>query len=368
MLLATIRRWMLLGLFVCGLLGLVHPSSRSHGQTSNDSLEGTWQIESMEAQGKRKMRGKDQLELGSMGFKDGKLVLRVQSDATIAEIKVNPQATPATMDVTMKIGGQKRTLPWIYKIDQDQMTICMNLKDSGERPKNFEPGDEQGVIVLKRISKEVVIPKIDSASDANNRVRSQNNMRLIGLALHNFHDNMGVLPAAAIVDKSGKPLLSWRVAILPYIEEEKLYREFKLDEPWDSEHNKKLIEKMPKIYQNPRLKDSKPGHTVYRVFTGKETMFELAKGKNLAQVTDGLSNTWMVVECSDEVIWTKPEELPYAANTPLPKLAARLGGRFSVLFGDGSIRTFQEANLKETVIRAMITANGGEVIPADGND
>ena len=84
-------------------------------------------------------------------------------------------------------------------------------------------------------------------------VRSQNNLKQIGLAFHSAHDAFNKLPDD-IRDKDEKALLSWRVAILPFIEEEKLYKEFKLDEPWDSADNKKLIEKMPKLYAPVRVK------------------------------------------------------------------------------------------------------------------
>ena len=81
------------------------------------------------------------------------------------------------------------------------------------------------------------------------REASTKNLKKIVLALHEFADNhKHWLPPAAICNKKGKPLLSWRVAILPQLGYQNLYEQFKLDEPWDSEHNKKLLEKMPKVY------------------------------------------------------------------------------------------------------------------------
>lgn len=74
-----------------------------------------------------------------------------------------------------------------------------------------------------------------------------NKLKQFGLACQNYHDTNDALPGN-IADKDGKPLLSWRIAILPFIEQQALYEQFKRDEPWDSEHNKKLIEKMPKLY------------------------------------------------------------------------------------------------------------------------
>src|SRR5262249_13923767 len=111
------------------------------------------------------------------------------------------------------------------------------------------------------------------ASGGRARADSQNNLRQIRMALHNLRDVNGFLPAG-YYDKSGKGLgLSWRVAILPYIEEAKLWQEFHLDEPWNSEHNKKLITKMPKTYAPPDSTDTR-GYTYYRGFTGPGTILQ----------------------------------------------------------------------------------------------
>jgi Protein of unknown function (DUF1559) len=148
---------------------------------------------------------------------------------------------------------------------------------------------------------------IGAFSIASQRTQSQNNLKQIGLAMHNYHDTFGKLPAAAICDKNGKPLLSWRVAILPYIEQDNLYKQFKLDEPWDSEHNKKLAMVTVPIYALPgdKVKRDMPS-TFYRVFYGNDAMFDLKNGTGFNQIADGLSNTLMVVEAGEAVPWTKP--------------------------------------------------------------
>src|SRR5262245_60529094 len=148
------------------------------------------------------------------------------------------------------------------------------------------------------------------------RARSSNNLKQIAIAFHSFHDVHGAFPASAITDKNGKALLSWRVALLPYLEEDNLYKEFKLDEPWDSKHNKKLLEKMPQVYA-PTItgKPAKPYTTFYQVFTGPGTMFDPKRtrgtgigtlGSRLADVTDGLSYTVLATEAAEPVLWTKP--------------------------------------------------------------
>jgi prepilin-type processing-associated H-X9-DG protein len=152
--------------------------------------------------------------------------------------------------------------------------------------------------------------------------------------------------------------LSWRVAILPYVEQDNLYKQFRLDEPWDSEHNKTLIDKMPRVYALPN-KLSKPNETHYRVLVGNDSMWDWVQGSQLAQITDGLSNTWMVVEAEDGVPWTKPDELEFDPKKPLPKFSTKLKGGFHVLFGDGSVRFYSKVPNQAA---AMITKGGGEVI------
>jgi RNA polymerase sigma factor (sigma-70 family) len=111
-------------------------------------------------------------------------------------------------------------------------------------------------------------PAERTASTAQ-RIKSMNNLRQIMLAIHNYHDANNRLPAD-VRDKDGKPLLSWRVLILPYLEQDNLYQQFHLDEPWDSEHNLKLLRQMPAVYRvgfDP--KDST--HTYCQAFAGPGT-------------------------------------------------------------------------------------------------
>jgi hypothetical protein len=191
------------------------------------------------------------------------------------------------------------------------------------------------------------------------RARSQNNLKQIGLAIHNHHDATGGLPGN-IASKDGKPLLSWRVAILPYIEENDLYKQFKLDEPWDSEHNKKLVEKMPKPFAPVRGKAEK-NTTFYTRLAGEGTLLNPKKKLTFANVTDGLSNTIMVVEAETPVIWTKPEDLEFDANKELPKFGGLFKGDFNALYGDGSVR-YLKKDIDPKTLKAFITVAGGETV------
>src|SRR5439155_26328316 len=133
-----------------------------------------------------------------------------------------------------------------------------------------------------------------------------NNLKQIALAFHVYHDTNAVLPAHAIYSKDGKtPLLSWRVALLLHIGQQQLYQEFKLDQPWDSEHNKKLIAKMPKIYEPVGLGKKEEGRTYYQVFTGPDTLLDGNKQMRLTDITDRTSNTLLAIEGNEQVDCTK---------------------------------------------------------------
>jgi prepilin-type processing-associated H-X9-DG protein len=185
--------------------------------------------------------------------------------------------------------------------------------------------------------------------------------------MHTYHDVHNSFPAPAITDKDGKPLLSWRVAILPDIDQKELYNKFKLDEAWDSPHNKSLLKEIPTTYLCPSRVNTEPGTTAYRVFIGSGAMFEPGKAIGIARVPDGTSNTLMVVESDQAVPWTKPDDLPFnPADAPsLYGSGSFHPGGFNSLFADGSVR-FIKKSISLDIFRALITRAGNEVIGRDG--
>jgi prepilin-type processing-associated H-X9-DG protein len=192
---------------------------------------------------------------------------------------------------------------------------------------------------------------------------SANNLKQIALALHNYHDANGTFPPAAVCGKNAEPQLSWRVLILPYIEEDALYKEFKLDEPWDSEHNKPLLAKMPKVYSMPGQGKLINTDTYYRAFVGNGAGWEWVMGTKILSITDGTSNTIMVVTAADAVPWTKPDELNFDPDKDMTKLLGLVvNGKAQVAMFDGSVRTWAKLPPKAT-LNALITRAGGEVIP-----
>lgn len=208
----------------------------------------------------------------------------------------------------------------------------------------------------------LMLPAVQKVRAAATRTNSMNNLKQIGLAMHNYLSTYQGFPAAAICDKkTGKPLLSWRVAILPFIEEENLYKQFKQDEPWDSEHNLKLAQKMPRVYFHPNKNKPGDNKTHYRVFFGNGAIFDLNKPCRLRDITDGTSNTILTVEAEEPVIWTKPEELPFDPKMNLPKLLF-INGRTNVGLSDGSVRSIS-GNMKPETLKLLIQRNDGNPIP-----
>ncbi len=189
------------------------------------------------------------------------------------------------------------------------------------------------------------------------RKQIENNLKQVGLAAYNYQEAHGRFPAPAIHGKDGKQLLSWRVAILPYLLEDELYQSFKLDEPWDSPHNKPLLERMPRVFAQPGPRGQAPGVlTHFRVFVGEGTPFEGGRGPRLEDFSDGMDRTILVVKADEAVPWTKPEDLSYAPDKPLPPLGGGPRGSFLVLMADGSVRSIP-AEIDPALMRRAITRN-----------
>jgi len=215
-------------------------------------------------------------------------------------------------------------------------------------------------------------------------VQRLNRLKMIGLAFHEYAATNANFPPAYITKgykptlpsnnfpgpkpaaeapsaKDGKPLLSWRVAILPMIGEEALYKQFHLDEPWDGPHNSKLLDKMPDIYRTPGR--STDGKTSIMVFAGKNTVFDGDHAMPFSEIRDGLSNTILAVEAGPDkaVPWTKPEDLPFDPKDPAAALGQAPAGGFAALFCDGAVYVIPGTISKED-LKALITPSGNEPV------
>jgi hypothetical protein len=267
-------------------------------------------------------------------------------------------------------------------IDNSIYTGLARVLGGTPEPLDALPVPKRNIFNLAlRLNKEEVLreaglgePPVAAGKPASGRFRPTaadmqcaNHLKQIGLALHNYHDANGKFPAVGNFDRQGKPLLSWRVHILPYVEEDKLYREFHLNEPWDSAHNKKLLARMPALYRCPNAKRKEAGLTTYLAPVGRSAMFTGdANGRRMSEITDGLSNTILVFDAADEraVPWTKPEDLRYDPEQPRAGLVGHHRGVIAAEFADGAFHWLPET-IEPRTLNALLTVNGGEIIPAE---
>lgn len=208
----------------------------------------------------------------------------------------------------------------------------------------------------------LLLPAVQSARTAARRAQSMNNLKQLVLAMLAYHDSHGSFPGRAIADDEGKPLLSWRVKLLPYLEQQGLYEQFHLDEPWDSPHNRTLIGAMPAVYRSPMSK-AEPDKTNYLAPTGEGMLFEGTKGKSFRDIKDGTSNTIMIVEVDDEaaVAWTKPDDWEMNSEKPLAGLGGLFPQGFNAAFADGHV-SFIDKSIDPKLFRAMLTIADGKAI------
>ncbi len=206
--------------------------------------------------------------------------------------------------------------------------------------------------------------------DAADKMLSGSNLRQLMIAMHNYHQDHNELPPVFTVNASQKPLHSWRVLILPYIEEGELYQKFKLNEPWDSPHNMAVLQNnpIPKLYKHPNKRDDDDKKTYYRAFYSKPgaTLFAgLTSGKSITLKTiaeeDGTANTAALFE-GEPVVWTKPEDVEFDEQLPLPKFNRHWPPSvFQVVMFDFSTHSIR-VNAPESAIKALITRNGKEKV------
>jgi len=255
--------------------------------------------------------------------------------------------------VLKRLGEQKELQQAIPNFDQIAATMTPKVE-----------GDRLTLALNEAAVMAALLPAVQRMRTAAGSAQSANNLKQIAIAMHNYHATNKSFPPHASYDKNGKPLLSWRVHVLPYVEGADLYQEFHLDEPWDSEHNRKLISRMPKTYASPLSRLGKEGKTVYLVPVGKDTIFSGGKkGTRITDITDGTSNTILIVEAADShaVIWTKPEDLKVSSKEPLAGLTDGQRKTFFAAFADGSVRALPVSIAPQT-LWALFTRNGGEAV------
>lgn len=226
----------------------------------------------------------------------------------------------------------------------------------------------------------LLLPAYSGAGPWARESQCTNNIKLIALALHNYHDQYGCLPPAYIADKKGRPMHSWRVLILPYLEQQPLYDQYDFDEPWDGPNNSRLGNQLEKHYwwggQCPEETRQRTPWTSYVAVTGPGTLWPGSEPATLEDCSDGLSNTILVVEVANSGIrWMEPRDLD-VSQLPLrvnPQQGLGISSRHRVsrfprrpgcayaAFADGTVGFLPDA-LSAEELRAMLTIDRGEEV------
>ncbi len=331
-------------------------------------LQGNWRVVSVLKDGAPSLDG--QPNYAAIYFADDFIFVKHGESYKAHKYEIDPGKEPKEIDLIPHPDDPIQNVRrGIYHLEGADLELCFDaLPGVGKRPTRFasKPGSHLLHLALKRDPK-AEKPDVEKLKNdfplVAAKERSIKNLSQIALAMHLYtNDNNLLLPPAAICDKNGKPLLSWRVALLPYLEQDALYKQFKLDEPWNSEHNKKLSETLLKVYAPVTGRDQTKPVTYYRVFTGKEAGFRGCEAVSLRDFAkDGTSNTILVVEAGEAVPWTKPDELPYDPKKPLPKLGGLFPDVFHIVMADRVVRAVK-VRFNEKVFRDMITPDGGEAV------
>ncbi|MBT6496686.1 MAG: DUF1559 domain-containing protein [Planctomycetaceae bacterium] len=213
----------------------------------------------------------------------------------------------------------------------------------------------------------LLLPAVQQAREAARRAECKNNMKKIAIAMHNYHDTYNSFPPAYIPDENGDPMHSWRVLILPFVDQQALYDQYDFDQPWDSPANQSVTNNMPPIYACPSNPNAGGNTTHYAAVYGPNCIFNGAEATRMRDIKDGTSNTLLFGEVDGSSIpWTKPEDIDIAIHSTLTDPAGfhshHVGGVHFAM-GDGSVQFFSE-NISQQVLDALFTRDGGETVGA----
>lgn len=280
-----------------------------------------------------------------------RLAMQLRTAEDAAEIRdwLEVLTTPGNLNHPMAVTIASAFRPYLPKQSTDRITLNLDEAD------------------LDKIA-ELLAPAFAEAQDAALTAEAVNKLKQIALAMHNFHDTFRTFPPGPFPrNDAGRPNLSWRVYLLPFLEQKKLFDQFHFDEPWDSEHNLKLAAQMPECYRAPGVALKDPRLTTYVLPYGKKTIWP-GENKSIGfrDIIDGTSNTIMALETTPEaaVIWTKPEDWEFDLQQPFKGLKLDAKGTVKAALVDGSVHRIPKT-LDPEMMRRLIERNDGQVVELD---
>lgn len=305
---------------------------------------------------------------------DGGFTLTLTGTDEAAGEKLEESAR-TLLDLGLELSGQLLQIP---DADEQQTEALRKYHDriSKIAREALEPTRDGNVVTITTVGKQdmppqvlfagattFLLPMIAKARLSAQRSGSMNNLKQIMLAMHNYHDTYKKMPQDSR-DEDGKPLLSWRVHILPFIDQQALYQKFKLDEPWDSEHNLPLSKVMPVTYLSPHSPElASEGKTRYVTPLGEGLPASVEGELDFRDITDGLSNTLAIVEAPEDkaVIWSKPDDLEVDLDDIHGSLIDTMAEGFLAARYDGSVQ-FLSKKIDNKNLKGLLTHAGGEIV------
>lgn len=207
------------------------------------------------------------------------------------------------------------------------------------------------------------LPAVQQAREAARRTECKNNLKQIGLAIHQYETLHGCYPPAYLTDRNGTPLHSWRVLILPQLGEMSLYNAYNFSEPWDGPNNRQLLAKRPVVYACASDAKLDANTTSYAAVFGDDCMFRKGAPTRTRDMVDGTTNTIVVAEAaSANIPWTKPEDVDVSLHGGLNDpngFSSRHVNGFQALLGDGSVRLIPKT-ISQSTLNAIYTRDGRE--------
>ena len=308
---------------------------------------------------------------GAVGFFD-ELVSALATDPSGPKLDLQ-KVLPLLRPKLIVVAYQKRNSPqssdsWLFAFQaKDLKTLQALVNDA------FKHEPDRGFIFLDKwllIGNPKSIVYAEQAWKEASLRESEDKLQAIGLAFHNFEKAYKILPGTAgtrsldAIRKEYKPY-SWRVALLPFLGEHDLYSQYRFDEEWDSKHNLKLLDRMPEAYRSPSSskEEIENGQTHFMGVKARHSVLGESDGCRFRDITDGTSNTLLVLELECEVEWTKPQDYPADKDSDFGSLPVARNKMLRVLMADGEVKQVDGGNSK--LLQKLATRDGGEELPED---